>query len=253
MKTIRFTLITGLLVCLFAGMNAQPNQSAQLLAIHEDQVMVGKTAEYTKASEGLVKLMKENNFQGLTFVAFWLEDNTFMYVSWLDNMAQLDKNPWQELSQLAGEEKTDAVMSAFGGTYNTHVDYIAHFHPELSYKAEQLQEEGNIYREWDYFYYNEINQDRMMELAKEWKKLYEDNNLDIGYTVYSNGFGHEGPVLVIHRWAKDPVDMAERAQKTNQVLGDAAQQLWERTQALGYRIATRRGWLLPNLSNMPSD
>jgi len=88
-------------------------------------------------------------------------------------------------------------------------------------------------------------------MAREWKKLYEDHKIAAGYTVYSNGLGHEGPVLVIHRWAKNRVGMAENAQKANQMLGEAAHRLWERTEALGYRMETKRGWFMPDLSYMP--
>ncbi len=253
MKTTRFNLIGTLLFCTIGGAYAQETPSTQLLMIHEDHVLVDKTSEYTKVGEDLVKLMAQNNFTALTFTGFWLEDNTYMYVSPVENMAQLDNNPWAELAQKAGEDKAEAVMSAFGGTYNTHIDYLAVFHPDLSYKPEQLQEEGNNYREWDFFYYNEINQDQMMAMAREWKKLYEDKNVDIGYTVYTNGLGHEGPVLVIHRWAKDPVEMAQNNQKMNQLFGEAGQKLWERTAALGYRMETKRGWLMPNLSYMPQE
>jgi len=253
MKTTRLILVVTILLCTPGWSKAQESSNTQLLMIHEDHVIVGKTAEYTKVSEGLVKLMNESNFTELTFTGFWLENNTFMFVSWLDNMAQLDTNPWTALAQKAGEEKVETVMSGFGGKYNSHIDYVAHFHPDLSYKAEQLQEEGNDYREWDYFYYNEMNQDQMMSMAREWKKMYEDNNIESGYTVYSNGLGHEGPVIVIHRWAKDPVEMAQNNQKINQSFGETGKKLWEKTEALGYRMETRRGWFMPNISYMPQD
>lgn len=253
MKTTRFTLMTILLLCTFQWSVAQENSDTQLLWIHEDRVLVDKTSDYIQVGEDLVQLMADNNFTGLSFTAFRLEDNTFMFVSWLENMAQLDNNPWAALAQKAGEDKVQAVMSGFGGKYNSHIDYTAVFHPELSYKAEQLQEEGNYYREWDFFYYNEIHQEEMMSIAKEWKKLYEDNNIEAGYTIYSNGLGHEGPVIVIHRWAKNRVEMAQNAQKTNQTMGEAAQKLWERTEVLGYRMETKRGWLMPNLSYIPEE
>ena len=42
----------------------------------------------------------------------------------------------------------------------------------------------------------------MIELMKEWKGLYEAKGIEDGYTIYTNGFGHYGPVIVIHTWAK---------------------------------------------------
>lgn len=253
MKTTRLTLIASILLCTMQWTIAQQNSNTQLLWIHEDHVLVDKTAEYIEVGEGFVKLMSENDFKGLNFTGFYQDDNTFMFVSFIENLAQLDKNPFADLAAKAGQEKTNAVMSGFGGKYNSHIDYIAIYHPDLSYKSEQLQEEGNIYREWQFFYYNEINQDKMIGLAKEWKKLYEEKNIDVGYTMYTNGLGHEGPVIVVHRWAKNPVEMAQNNQKINELLGDEGRELWERTMKLGYRIEDKSGWLMPNLSYIPQQ
>jgi hypothetical protein len=253
MKTTRIAFIASIFLCNLQWSFAQENSNTQLLWIHEDHVLVDKTPEYIKASEGLVKLLSENDYEELNFVGFYLEDNTFMFVSMIENLAQLDKNPWAQLAQKAGEEKVSTVMSAFGGKYNSHIDYTAVFHPDLSYKPEQLQEEGNIYREWDFFYYNESNHEQMMDMAREWKKLYEEKNIEAGYTLYSNGLGHEGPVIVIHRWAKDPVDLAQRNQKINEIIGETGQKLWEKTMKLGYRMESKRGWLMPNISYQPQE
>jgi len=253
MKTTRISLFVFILIFTVRWTIAQENLATQLLLIHEDNVIVGKASQYAKASTDLVKLLTESNFQDMTYSAFWVEDYTYMYVSPIENMAQLDDIPWAKLSQQVGKDKTEAVFAEFNGTYNTHRDFIAIFHPDLSYKSEQLQEEGYNYREWNYMYYNEIHQDQMMNLAKEWKKLYEDKNVSNGYTIYTNGFGHEGPVLVIHTWATNPVDHAQKNQKRQELLGEEAQKLWERTAALTYRIETKTGWLMSDMSYMPQE
>ncbi len=253
MKTTRIILLAFILIFTVRWTFAQENPATQLLLIHEDNVIVGKAAQYAKASVGLKNLLAEVNFKETTYTAFWVDDYTYMYVSPIENMAQLDDSPWVKLSQQAGKDKTEAVFAEFAGTYDTHRDFIAVFHPDLSYKPEQLQEEGNNYREWNYMYYNEIHQDQILDLSREWKKLYEDKNVSNGYTIYTNGFGHKGPVLVIHTWATDPVDHAQKNQKRQELLGEAAQKLWEKTEALAYRIETKSGWVMPDISYIPQE
>lgn len=217
---------------------AQENTNTQFLLIHEDQVVVSKTPEYLKASKGLIKLLDDHNFTGVAISAFRMDDNTFMYSSPIENMADLDTNPYSELRKQAGKEKSDAVMNAFDGTYDTHRDFIAAFHPDLSYKPEQLQEGEYNYREWMYFYYNQTHQEKVMDIIKEWKELYEDNNIETGYMVFTNGLGHEGPVLIVHSWAENPTDLSNGMEKRNELIGDEARALWERTQSLGYKMYT---------------
>jgi len=253
MRQMKFILIATLFISTVERSFAQEDPNAQLLLIHEDDVIVSKTSEYMEASQGFVNLMSENNFAGTTFTAFRMDDYTFMYVSPIENMAQLDDNQWAGLSEKVGKDKFETVMSAFDGTYDTHRDFIAVYHPDLSYKPEQLQEEGNNYREWMYLYYNQAHQDKVMDMAKEWKKLYTDNNIPAGYTIYSNGLGHEGPVLVVHSWAKNPTDHAQGMEKRNESMGDKASALWERTEALAYKIVTKTGWLVPDISYNPGQ
>ncbi|MBR9999872.1 MAG: hypothetical protein KFF73_12925 [Cyclobacteriaceae bacterium] len=253
MKTTRFILIASIFLFKMGPSYAQQTSGTQLLLIHEDRVMAGKNSEYQKAGEGLAKLLSESNFKDLSFTAFQLDDYTYMYVSPIQNMAQLDVSPWEKLSQQSGEDKVESAMAAFDGTYDTHRDFIAVFHPDLSYKTEKMQEEGNNYRRWMYFYYNQINQENVMNMVKEWKKLYEENDIPQGYAVYTNGFGHEGPVLVIHSWAKSAADHAQWIEKRNEMLGDKARELWGRTESLAYRIENKTGWLIPNLSYMPQE
>ena len=156
MKTTRISLFVFILIFTVRWTLAQENLATQLLLIHEDNVIVGKASQYAKASTGLKDLLAEVNFKEMTYTAFWVEDYTYMYVSPIENMAQLDDRPWVKLSEQAGKEKTEEVFAKFNGTYDTHRDFIAVYHPDLSYKPEQIQEEGNNYREWNYMYYNEI-------------------------------------------------------------------------------------------------
>ena len=251
MMTTRKSLITSVLILTGVITFAQESPAPQMLLIHEDNVIVGKDAEYQQAGKGFVDLLKASNFTGFNISGFRLDDYTYWYVMPIQHMADLDHSPFEELSQKVGKEKFESTMAAFDGNYDTHMDYIAIFNPELSYKPEQLEAEGNDYRRWMYLYYNPVNQDKVVALAKEWKKLYEENDIPQGYTIYSNGLGHKGPVLVVHSWASSPVELDRAMQARNEKLGEKGNELWKRTEKLTYKIENKTGWYLPELSYHP--
>lgn len=252
MKTLRIILIIPFLFLLVPFICAQQS-SGEYYLIHEDMVNVGKSEEYRNAGKGLAELVAESNFPDMAFSAFQLDDYTFMYASPIENMARLDEPPWGKISEKVGKDRFESAMAAFDGTYDTHRDFIAVFHPDLSYKPEQVQEEGNNYRRWMYMYYNQINQEKVMEMVKEWKKLYEDHGIERGYSIFTNGFGHEGPVIVVHSWGKSPSDYDMMMEKRNEKFGDKGSELWGRTEKLAYRIDNKSGWFVPELSYMPQE
>ena len=152
-----------------------------------------------------------------------------------------------------GKEETQALFSQYDGTYTSHRDYIAYFHQSLSYKPEQIQEPGNNYKEWMYLYYNQEDQEALFELMKEWKALYEAKGITNGYTVYKNGMGHYGPVLVIYSWAKSAEEMGKREADHMAALGEDRMKLMNKTMPLIQKQNSKRGYIMEDISYMPEQ
>ena len=231
----------------------QAQDNTQLFLIHEDIVIPANSAQYEEASKSLKKALVDNNVTSFGFYSFWQDDNTVIYVQLINNYADLDKNFWKELSDKMGKEETDALFSKFDGTYHSHRDFVAVNHLDLSYKPEQLQEGDYNYREWTYLYYDSKDEKAMFELMKEWKSLYESKNMENGYTVFTAGVGHYGPVVVIQGWARNELEFAENNVKNMETLGDERQALMKKTNPLIQKIETKRGWFQEDMSFLPGQ
>jgi len=251
LRTI-LTIIMGLAFSLRFSL-AQESNVPQMLLIHEDRVIPSQSQKYIEASKNLKQALADNNVTGFNYSSFWLYDGSFIHVSRIDNFAALDTSPWKELSDKLGEEKTQTLFAQYDGTYSSHRDYIAYFHPSLSHKPEQIQETGNNFKEWMYLYYNEEDQEAFFEVMKEWKALYEAKGIEDGYTIYTNGLGHYGPVVVIHSWAKSEVEMAKKNEDHMAVLGEDRMELMKKIMPLIQKQKSIRGYFMEDISYMPQQ
>jgi hypothetical protein len=232
---------------------AQESDGPQMLLIHEDRVIPAQSEKYLEAAKNLKQALTDNDVLNFSYMGFWLYDGSVIYVSQVDNFAALDTSPWKELSNKMGKEETEALFAQFDGTYNTHRDYIAYFHPSLSYKPELIQEPGNNFKEWMYLYYNEEDQEAMMDVMKDWKALYESKGISDGYTIYTAGLGHYGPVVVIHSWAKSEVEMAKKSEDHMAVLGAERMELMKKTMPLIREQKSIRGYFMEDISYIPEQ
>jgi len=232
---------------------AQDTDDTQMLLIHEDLVIPSQSAKYMEASKNLKQALTDNNVSGFNYLSFWLYDGSMIHVSQIENFAALDNSPWKELSDKMGKEKAQELFSQYDGTYHSHRDFIAVFHPSLSFKPEQLQEPGNNFREWMYIYYDEKDHETMIGVMKEWKALYESKNIETGYTIYTAGLGHYGPVIVVHSWAESEAVHAKRGEETMAKLGEERMALMNKTMAIIQKQESKRGMLMEDISYMPQQ
>jgi len=92
-----------------------------------------------------------------------------------------------------------------------------------------------------------------MAISKEWVALHQSKAAPNGYRVYTGGIGTDVPLIIVFRWAKGPVEMATQMAKNQEVLGDEATALWERTAGMLRKTETKSGWYLANISYVPEQ
>ena len=241
----------ALLVTCSLSLFAQQNHTS-LLSIHEDRVMLSEEDRYWETAESLKKMLEENNVEGMNYWAFRMEDGTYMYVSPSENYASLDQNMWEEAMEKAGADNFKKTMSGFGGTYLSHEDYMVVFHPDKSYKMDDMTE-NDTSREWYFQYVYEDKLDEYNKILEEWLVAMKAADTPMGFGMYTNGFGMAGPVTVFMTWGENRIDAIEKNNKTTELMKGKRQELWNRTKKLIYKTETRRGWLMKDLSLMPSN
>ncbi len=223
-----------------------------LLSIHEDYVIPSAEDQYWETAQKLTNLLTENKATEPRFWGFSLEGGTYMYVSEAENYASLDTNMWEEIAEKAGSEKVNEVMDGFGGTYRSHIDYMVVFHPEKSFKMDEITNE-DVYRQWFFNYIYPEKLDEYYKAVDEWLATSKELNVPMGYGMYSNGFGMAGPVVVYMIWGKTMAEAQEKNAKTTEIMGEKRQELWNKMKSCIYKTETKRGWHLEELSYMPEE
>lgn len=243
--TVAAMFIGGTTISSF-GQEEEPK--SQMFMVHIDHVISSEAKQYEEANKGWTSMCREHDLKDADSWTFTEEDGDYMHVSMIDNMAALDKNPFEEVQKKAGKEAWAEMYSKFDGTYMSHESFIVVGHPKYSYKSEQSTEEGMNYRVWGYNYFEEKDWEKVSEVAKKWKALYESKNAEAGFNIYSNGMGFPGPVLVVMQWAESPEAFYAQRTKTQELLGEEGKKLSEETAKLFYKHEKVDGWFRPDLS-----
>lgn len=223
-------------------------QKSQMFMIHVDHVISSQSMQYEEANKGFNALCAEHGLENADTWTFAQSNGDYMHVSMIDNMADLDKNPFADVVKKAGKDTWSSMYSKFDGTYMEHESYIVHGHPEVSYKAEQIAGGDMNYRVWSYNYYEDKDSKKMKEITKKWKELYEAKNIENGFTIYSAGLGHPGPVIVVMQWAKSASEYYAQNEKNQKLLGEEGKKLGQETSKYIIKREKIDGWFRPDLS-----
>ena len=98
MKLFKQSILTLLMICSPLLLSSQEAKSYQAYWIHEDRVKPGMTDEYEQISKDLVAACKEHGVTETKWLTLSLNDNSYLYVSPVNNMADLDIDGFATLS-----------------------------------------------------------------------------------------------------------------------------------------------------------
>lgn len=255
MKTKLMSVLLLVLVCTLPILTtvAQDQESTgQLFAIHEDVVIPSKVADYEKAAKNFAALLAEHNMSSMQYNAASSDDNIYLYISPIENYADLDKMNagFAELEEKAGKEAFGNVMKQFAGKYHSHRDYIVRMHTDLSYKPEygNNMADGMNFRHWDFLHIYPGKEAEMEALAREWKALYEHKNISQGYRIYTGALGTDMPLFVVVWSARNATEYYTYSGENMKMLGEEAQELLDRTMAITWKFEHKNGAMRPDLS-----
>ncbi len=255
MRTIQMTLvlIATLLASAFVVSAQNGESQGQLFLVHEDVVKPSMVGQYEKAVKGFISNLSEHGITDMTFVAAMTNDLHYLYVSEIENMAELDKNPEEKMAAKMGKEAFQAVIDAFDGCYDYHKVFVARRADDLSYWPESNKASAaeNKYRRWSFYHIQPGQEQEIEAIAKEWVELFKEKNIPTGYNLYVGGLGTEMPLYVVVESAKDAADFQAQSAKINELLGDSAKDLNARTMALVRKMEFKDGWIRPDLSYTP--
>lgn len=220
-----------LLVAFFVGVTipllAQEVQSKSYW-VHEDVVKPAMVGEYESICKELTSNLKKHNIQDMTVIVSKTADNRYLWVSPVENMAQLDKPVFATLAEKMGADKMGSMFDKMNKSYDVEHDYILHLDEELSYMPNGMTQtpEGQDYRKFHYYHYTPANADVVKEKAAAIKKLFANKGSQMHYRMYKSGFGTRGAFFLVAISAKDALDYATVLAENNTLLGEEWQKLY---------------------------
>lgn len=116
MKTLKTTMLFAIILLLIPMIsNAQSNQA---FWIHADQVKPSITAEYEKVSKDFIAACAKHDLKDADWTTAQMDDGTYLSLTPLNNMADLDKNTLAPLAEKMGNENFSAIFGRFNKCYD---------------------------------------------------------------------------------------------------------------------------------------
>ncbi|MGA8855215.1 MAG: hypothetical protein WB492_13655 [Christiangramia sp.] len=252
MKSIISFLGLSLFLCL--ATTAQSDRY-QMYVVHEDHIKDGMMDKHIQADKAILDAAKEHQMKGMDWLTFQSEDNRVLYLTPIDNFAELDKNPFEDLKNKMGDEAFEKLFEPYAETYTEHGDYILRLDSELSYMPDGMTQntEGKNYRELIFYHIPPGKGDKAEEMAKEVKKLYSNKDSKVHYRLYKSGFGNMGQYYMVAVSATGPEEMENMRNENMQLIGEEGKKLFEEIDNITSKQEVVKGYIKPEISYLTGN
>ncbi len=247
MKTLKSILLAALLMCFTFNFSF----SQKRYQIHVDNVKPSMVGEYEKIAKSFTEACVKYNPQG-PWITASTNDMKYMYISPMENFADLDKNLYADMAKAMGDD-FGKMFQDFNKCYDSHSDFVISLSESLTYMPEGISQmqEGQNYRNWYYLYFTPENSANIYEAMKGVKGLFESTGSKSYYRVYSSGFGCPESFYLVAISSKDEVDSAMGGKENEKVLGEKRPEVFGNLMKYVSRFEEVTGYMRPDLSYTP--
>ena len=186
--------------------------------------------KYESTSKEWVKMMTEAGLDLPYMRASQRDDGHYYYLFPLDNYADIDKMQgiFGAAIEKIGKDKWAKFIVENESSMETHKDFIAKWSAQYSYvpKEPRLKPEDAKFIHWMFFHYKLENRKEIMDIMKEWKKLYEDKGIKNGYSIWLIELGLDNNMVVLTENSKDGADFYTAMGADNALMQEEAGALW---------------------------
>lgn len=253
MRTLNVKL-TSLLLGLVMGTSALSQGDSQSYWIHEDVVKPSKVADYEAVCKELTDNLKKHNIQELSTIVTNTEDDRYLWVSPIANMADIDKPIFTTLMEKMGKEAFSNLFNRMDECYDVEQDYVIHLDKSLSYMPEGITQtpEGENYRKFFYFHITPVNRGMVKKTMQSITDLFNSKGSTLYYRVYKSGFGTRGEFYMVAVAAKDAADYHAKIVANNEMLGDEWPKLYGKLRSSLLKYEEFTGSMRPDMAYSPS-
>lgn len=245
-KTLKTVTLLFTMLLMTAHYTTAQNQT---FWIHADQVKPAKQADYEKVTKDFIDACKKHDVKDADWTTARISDGTYLSITPIANMADLDKNPLAPLMEKMGEDNFRDIFNRFNECYDEHGDYIVTLISDLSYMPDglTLNTPGQDYRKWHFLYVKPSNSQALRAKIKEIQALYVQKGAKEHYRMYHSGFGTMGEYYLAVVSAKDDQSYAKSSDENDVLLGDEGKKLFSEMFALLERYEVKTGAMRPDL------
>ena len=228
-----FCLLCFLLVFLSGTLlvNAQDIPKDQLFWIHEEKPKVNMIDQYESTTKDILKMFKEGGWNVEIYTS-QRDDNWFYYLIPISNYADIDSTyeNFGSARKKVGEDKWMSKMVENSSTIEVSKDMLVSRSGKYSYtpKNPRLKEDEAKFIHWDFFSVLPEKRKEFFDVAKQFKELYEKNDIGMGYGVWFPEFGFDNDLVVVTQGAKDAVDYYQASKMVQDKLGKDGGMLWNK-------------------------
>lgn len=223
----------------------------QLYIVREEVVKVDMWDKYESTSKQWVEMMTKGGLDIPFLRASQRDDGHYYYLIPLNSYADIDKFPgiFGSAIEKVGKENWADFMIENEGSMVTHRDFVVRWSAEYSYvpKEPRLKMEDSKFLHWMYFHFKLENRKEVLAILKEWKKLYEDKNINSGYSIWLVELGLDNNMMVLTENYKDGADFYTTTKENDALMEAEATILWNKMAPLLTSIEQKYGNLRPDL------
>lgn len=254
MKNLKLSLLTLAMTLLPLISFSQDSKDYQAYWIHEDRVKPGMTDEYEQIAKDLVAACKEHNVQETQWLTMSLNDNSYLYITPMQNFAEMDIDVFATLSEKMGTDNMSALFERFNTTYDEHGDYVVYLNKGLSYMPGGISQtiEGQNYRTLYYNYVTPEHNKGFVASLKKLKAAFEKHNSKMHYRVYKTGFGVMGTYYMIAVAGESNLESAKRGDENWELMKDDFEPLLKEMSKYTWKTDEKRGWMREDLGYIPA-
>ncbi len=244
--------VCGFLTIYTFSINAQKMQKDQLFIIHEEIAKVEKYDQYEKTSKEWLGLMAEAGLDIPQIHASQRDDFHFYYLIPIANYGEIDKihEKFMTAYDKIDKEKAANFEKENSESIETYKQFVAKWSADFSYipKMPKLKEGEGKFMHWIFFNYKLEKQKEMKAILKEWKELYEKNNIPFAYDVWTIDMGESANTIVINELYKDGADYYNSMSEISTKIKEDEDKLWVKFAPLVLSMENKFGNIRPDLS-----
>ncbi|MBK8944170.1 MAG: hypothetical protein IPM32_02765 [Ignavibacteriae bacterium] len=245
-------LFYGFITFISISINAQEMVKDQLFLIHEEIAKVEKFDQYEESSKEWLKFMTEVGLDIPQIHVSQRDDFHYYYLIPIANYAEIDKihDKFMSAYEKIDKQKASDFETKNSESIETYKQFVANWSADLSYipKTPHVKQDEGKFMHWMFFNYRLGKQKEVKSILKEWKQLYEKNNLSFAYDVWTIDMGENANMIVINELYKDGADYYNSMKEISSKIKADEEKLWAKFAPLILNIENKYGSLRPDLS-----